>query len=274
MNGHMLESKILIYLFGFFALFGGACQPGLSQIFPIGGQWIDLTHSYDSQTPYWPTSDGFKLDTVFEGITPGGYYYSAYSFQSAEHGGTHIDAPVHFSKGSLTVDQIPIDNLVGNAIIIDVTDSVGSYIDYKVSTLDFQRWEAKNGSIPNGTIVLLRTGLSKHWPDKKSYMGTEVSGEKALPFLHFPGLHPEAAQWLVDNRKIKAIGLDTPSIDNGRSTGFESHRILFAANVPAFENLTNLDKLPAKGAYIIALPMKIKGGSGGPLRIIAYINRV
>jgi len=253
-------------------LFASGCQNRLASIFPSDGTWIDLSHSYDSRTPYWPTSDGFELDTVFEGMAPGGYYYAAYSFQSAEHGGTHIDAPVHFSKGKQTVDEITIDRLVGPAIVVDVTDSVGSYIDYKIGIQDFKRWESRHGPIPDDAIILLRTGLSRHWPDRKSYMGTDAVGIKALPLLHFPGLHPEAAAWLVTNRKIKAIGLDTPSIDNGRSSGFESHRTLFDANIPAFENLTNLDKLPLTGAYIIALPMKIKGGSGGPLRIVAYMK--
>lgn len=248
-----------------------SCQPKLGKFFSSSDKWIDLTHSYDAQTPYWPTSEGFRLDTVFEGMTDLGYYYSAYSFQSAEHGGTHIDAPIHFSQGKQTVDEIPLENLMGQAIIIDVRDSVRGYIDYQIQKGDFERWEQKFKQIPDGSIVLLRTGLSSFWPDKKKYMGTDKLGEMALPFLHFPGLHPDAARWLVEQRKIKAIGLDTPSIDYGRSSAFESHRILFAANIPAFENLANLDQLPEEGALIVALPMKIRGGSGGPLRIVAYV---
>ena len=248
-----------------------ACQPRFESLFKNHGQWIDLSHSYDSKTPYWPTSNGFKLDTVFEGMTEGGYYYSAFSFQSAEHGGTHIDAPVHFSKGKETVDEIPLSKLIGSAVVIDVTDSSESYVDYQVQIQDFLNWEEKNGELPRGSIILLRTGFSQFWPDKQRYMGTGKLGESALPFLHFPGLQPDAATWLVQNRRIKAIGLDTPSIDYGRSSGFESHRILFEANIPAFENLASLDKIPEEGAFVIALPMKIKGGSGGPLRIIAWV---
>ncbi len=236
------------------------------------GQWIDLTHAYESSTPYWPTASGFQLDTVFEGLTDKGYYYSAYSFKSAEHGGTHIDAPVHFAEGKESVDQIPISRLVGPAVVVDVSDSCSNYIDYQISVADLQHWETTHGEIEDGSILLFRTGLSDFWPDRKSYMGTAAQGESAVALLHFPGLHPDAAQWLVDHRNILALGLDTPSIDYGRSSQFLSHRILFAENIPAFENLAGLSMLPPRGAQIIALPMKIKGGSGGPLRIVAWLR--
>lgn len=236
------------------------------------GRWVDLSHAYDERTPYWPTAVGFKLDTVSEGMTPGGYYYSAFSFQSAEHGGTHIDAPIHFAENKKTVDEIPIDQLTGLGIVIDVTDSVSDYIDYQVSIQDLLNWEEQYGRIPDGAIILLNTGFHKFWPDRMKYMGTNQTGPSAVALLHFPGLHPSTADWIVKNRKIKAIGLDTPSIDYGRSSDFKSHRILFEQNIPAFENLANLDQLPATGAYIVALPMKIKGGSGGPLRIVAWLE--
>jgi kynurenine formamidase len=144
--------------------------------------------------------------------------------------------------------------------------------DYRITIEDFLLWERRQGRLPSGTIVLLRTGFGKHYPDRKRYLGTDERGESAVPKLHFPGLHPDAARWLVTNRSIKAIGLDTASIDFGQSTKFESHRILFDKNIPAFENVANLDKLPLRGFAVIALPMKIRGGSGGPLRIIAVLR--
>lgn len=246
-----------------------SCQEKTGPLF-LDGQWIDLSHAYDDHTPYWPTAEGFDFDTVFAGITEGGYYYSAYQFSSAEHGGTHIDAPVHFAEGKQTVDEIPLDRLTGSAIVIDVRDSVTEYIDYQINTVDFKNWEIENGRIPDGSIVLVNTGFSQYWPDKKKYLGTEARGPAAVALLHFPGLHPDAAKWLIEQRSIKSIGLDTPSIDYGRSSDFMSHRILFQADIPAFENLAGLDRLPPVGAYIVALPMKIKGGSGGPLRIVAW----
>lgn len=235
------------------------------------GRVIDLTHAFDANSVYWPTAQQFKLETDFEGMTDKGYFYSAYRYSAAEHGGTHLDSPVHFAKGHNTVDQIPLEQLMGAAVLIDVTKQCASNPDYLVSVADFEEWEKRNGKIGPGTIVLLRTGYGKYYPDLKKYLGTDERGAAAVAKLHFPGLDPAAARWLTQNRSIKAIGLDTASIDYGQSTLFESHRILFDKNIPAFENVANLDQLPAKGFSVIALPMKIKGGSGGPLRIVALL---
>jgi len=232
---------------------------------------IDLTYPFDSDSVYWPTAETFKLETDFEGVTDKGYFYSAYRYSAAEHGGTHIDAPVHFAKGQNSVDQIPLEQLTGPGLVIDVTAQCATNPDYLISAADIQNWERRNGQIPGGSIVLLRTGYGKYYPDRKKYLGTDERGAAAVAKLHFPGLDPAAARWLTTNRSIKAIGLDTASIDRGQSTLFESHRALFEKNVPAFENVANLDQLPVKGFTIVALPMKIKGGSGGPLRIIAML---
>ena len=235
------------------------------------GRVVDLTYAFDENTVYWPTAQSFKLETDFEGMTEKGYFYSAYRYSAAEHGGTHLDSPVHFAKGRNTSDEIPLQQLMGAAVVIDVTSQCANNRDYLVSVADFENWERRNGRIRPGTIVLLRTGFGKFYPDRKKYLGTDERGADAVAKLHFPGLDPAAARWLTQNRSIKAIGLDTPSIDYGQSTLFESHRILFEKNIPAFENVANLDQLPLKGFSVIALPMKIKGGSGGPLRIVAFL---
>jgi kynurenine formamidase len=250
-------------------------QPVMAQRAPSfpSGRIVDLSYAFDASTIYWPTAEPFKLETDFEGVTDKGYFYSAYRYSAAEHGGTHLDSPVHFAKGRHTVDQIPLEQLMGQAVVIDVTKQCATNPDYEVSVADFQAWERINGQIPAGTIVLLRTGFGKLYPDKKKYLGTNETGAGAVPKLHFPGLAPEAARWLTQNRSIKAIGLDTASIDHGQSTLFESHRTLFDKNIPAFENVANVDQLPVKGFSVIALPMKIKGGSGGPLRIVAILSK-
>lgn len=236
------------------------------------GNVIDLSYPFDAETVYWPTAESFRLEKDFEGVTEQGFYYSAYRYAAAEHGGTHLDAPVHFAKGRHSVDEIPIEQLMGAAIVVDVSRQCERDPDYRVTPADFTNWEQAHGKIGAGAIVFLRTGFGKHYPDRKKYLGTDERGAAAVAKLHFPGLHPDAARWLVTNRSIKAIGLDTASIDFGQSTKFESHQILFDKNIPAFENVANLDKLPLKGFSVIALPMKIKGGSGGPLRIIALLN--
>jgi kynurenine formamidase len=234
---------------------------------------IDLSHVFSDETIYWVTAEEFKLETVYNGQTPKGYYYSANNFSAAEHGGTHIDAPIHFSKKGQSVDEIPLEKLIGKAIKIDVSSKALTNSDYLISVEDFLDWEKKEKTIiPNGSIVLLQTGFSKYYPDKIKYLGTNERGDKAVKELHFPGLSPLAAKWLIENRNINAIGIDTPSIDYGQSEYFESHVTLLSKNIPVFENLANLDKLPNKEFEIIALPMKIKGGSGAPLRIVAIID--
>ena len=235
------------------------------------GEVVDLSHTYDSQTVFWPTAESFRLDKVAEGITDKGYYYAANNFCTSEHGGTHLDAPIHFAQGRQTVDKIPLERLVGAAVVIDVSAESEKDVDYQVTVDDFTRWEREHGQLPSGAIVLIRTGFSRRWPDAARYLGTAERGATGVANLHFPGLHPDAARWLVANRSIDAIGLDTASIDYGRSTLFESHRILYERDIPAFENLTNLDRLPATGAFVVALPMKIGGGSGAPLRAIAIV---
>jgi kynurenine formamidase len=247
-----------------------ACTTAEPPAFPRG-TLVDLSHAYDAQTIYWPTAEGFQLRKDAGGVTPAGYYYAANSFFTSEHGGTHLDAPIHFSERGQTADAIPLERLVAPAVVIDVTAQADGNADYQVTAGDITRFEQEHGAIAANSIVLIRTGFSRRWPDAGRYLGTTVRGEAGAQQLHFPGLHPDAARWLVANRTIGAIGIDTASIDHGQSKLFESHRTLFERNVPAFENLTALERLPATGAYVIALPMKIGGGSGGPLRAIAWV---
>ncbi|HVH27874.1 MAG TPA: cyclase family protein [Vicinamibacterales bacterium] len=249
-----------------------ACAaPGpASSAFPAG-VLVDLSHSYDGSTLYWPTSDTFRLEKVSEGMTPGGYYYAANNLFTAEHGGTHIDAPIHFAAGRATVDQLPLERLAGPAVVVDVSDRAEANRDYQVTTDDLLQWESVHGSIPPEAILLLRTGFSRRWPDAIRYLGTDERGSEAVAKLHFPGLHPDAARWLTVSRPVRAVGIDTASIDFGQSTGFEAHRVLFERDIPAFENLTALERLPPVGAFVIALPMKIGGGSGAPLRAVAVV---
>jgi kynurenine formamidase len=238
-----------------------------------GGGLVDLSHAYDATTIFWPTADPFRLEKVADGVTPGGYYYAANNFFTSEHGGTHLDSPVHFAQGHQTVDRIPLERLIGAAVVVDVTDRAEKDPDYLVTVADIQAAEQRDGPIPADSIVLIRTGYSRRWPDAAKYLGTAERGAAGVAKLHFPGLHPDAARWLVANRQLKAIGIDTASIDYGQSSDYQSHRALFERDVPAFENLTSLERLPPRGASIVALPMKIGGGSGAPLRAVAILPR-
>jgi len=231
---------------------------------------VDLTHPFDERTPYWPTATrGFELAPVHYGRTEAGYFYSAYSFCAPEHGGTHLDAPIHFGEGRWTADQIPVERLVRPAVVIDVAAASASDADHRLTADELQTWEARHGRIAEGTIVLLRTGWSARWPDKKRYLGDDTPGDASR--LHFPSYGAEAARILVADRKVAALGVDTASIDPGSAKDFPVHQIVAAANVPGFENLAGLDALPPTGAWVVALPMKIAGGSGGPLRAIALV---
>jgi kynurenine formamidase len=231
---------------------------------------VDLTHPFDSETLYWPTSPTkFELTTLTSGMTDGGWFYSANSFCAPEHGGTHMDAPIHFGRGQKTADQISPRQLVAPAVVIDVSQAAADDADYRLSLADVRAWERKHGTIPGGAIILLRTGWSSRWPDRKRYFGDDTPGDAS--HLHFPSYGAESARFLVRERRVGALGVDTASIDHGPSKDFPVHRICAEANVPGLENLDALGEVPERGAWAIALPMKIAGGSGGPLRIIALV---
>jgi kynurenine formamidase len=231
---------------------------------------IDLTHAYGADTLYWPTAPSkFSLQQLAYGPTAAGYFYSAYQLSTPEHGGTHLDAPIHFAAGKRTNEQIPLEQLIAPAVVIDVSARAAADRDYRLSLDDVAAFERTHGRIGPGTIVLLRTGWSRFWPDAKKYLGDDTPGDASK--LSFPSFGTDAAKLLVEDRGAGVLGVDTASIDYGRSTDFAVHRIAAAQNVPGLENLTNLDRLPARGATVIALPMKIAGGSGGPLRAVALV---
>ena len=233
---------------------------------------IDLSHGYGPSTVFWPTSPiRFKLERLAFGKSEGGYFYAANTFCMPEHGGTHLDAPLHFSESGRPADQVPLEQLIAPAVVIDITGRASANRDYRATAEDVLQFEKTNGTIARGTIVLLRTGWSRYWPDAKAYLGDDTPGDASK--LSFPSYGVDAAKLLVEQRGVAALGIDTASIDYGRSTDFQVHRIVAANNVPGFENLTNLDRLPARGAIVIALPMKIEGGSGGPLRAVALVPR-
>ena len=231
---------------------------------------VDLTHAFDETTLYWPNAPGgFELKQLHFGPAPGGYFYAANSFTAPEHGGTHLDAPIHFSETGGTADALPLAQLVLPAVVIDVTAKAASDRDYRLTIDDVREWERRNGTVSRGSAVLLRTGWGARWSDRKKYFGDDTPGKTSD--LHFPSFGKEAAELLVRDRGVAALGLDTPSLDHGPSTDFQVHRVAAAANVVGFENLTHLDALPATGAWLLALPMKIARGSGAPLRALAAI---
>jgi kynurenine formamidase len=231
---------------------------------------IDLTYPFDAGTIYWPADRHFERKPTAAGMTPGGYWYASAEFAASEHGGTHLDSPLHFARGRRSVDQIPLSDLIGPAVVVDIREAAGRDRDYQLTVADLERWEARYGQIPRGSIVLVRTGWGKYWPDKRAYLGTDKPGDTAN--LHFPGISETAAEWLVRRRAPRGVGIDTASIDHGPSKLFRAHQVFCSADIYALENVANLDQLPATGATLIALPMKIAGGTGAPTRLIALLG--
>jgi kynurenine formamidase len=229
---------------------------------------IELTHPLDDQSPYWPEGSGpspfhAQVVSTFE---KGGYF--ARNLEFPEHFGTHMDAPAHFDPQGKTLDQIPATQFLRAAIVIDVSASTTSNADYRVTAQDLKNWEKRNGRIPSGSIVFFRTGWAERWPSQKAYMNQDAQG-----WLHFPGLSLEAAHYLLDHVHPVAIGIDTASIDYGPSQEFEVHHLTMPAGLYHLENVANLDRLPARGAYVVALPMNLRGGSGSPTRVVALVEK-
>lgn len=245
---------------------GGATGGGVPRL----GAPVDLSHAFGERTVYWPTAEGFVLERGFEGMTEEGYWYAAHRFRAAEHGGTHMDAPYHFAERGATAEAVPLERLVGPALVVDVSAAAARDADLAVGPDAFRAFESAYGRIEAGSLVLLRTGWSARWPDPERYLGTARRGPEAVSELHFPGLGPEGAR-LLARRGVAAVGIDTASIDPGASDLFEAHRVLMAEGIPVFENLARLERLPPRGATVVALPMKIAGGTGAPLRAVAFL---
>ena len=232
---------------------------------------VDLSQTFDEGTLYWPTAPSrFELERLSHGVTDGGFFYSASAFCTPEHGGTHLDAPLHFAEGADSVDEIPIERLVGPAVVMDVSRQAAGDPDYRLTPADLTLFEQRNGRIPRGSIVLLRTGWASRWPDAREYLGDDTVGDASK--LHFPSFGEEVVAELLE-RGAAMLGVDTASIDHGPSSDFRVHRLVAGEGVPGLENLASLDELPEVGAWLIALPMKIGGGSGGPVRVIALVPR-
>jgi kynurenine formamidase len=250
----------------------GAAKPPQAPSLLEAYEPVDLTHPLGAETIYWPTSPiGFELKTLSKGMTEGGWFYAANSFCAAEHGGTHLDAPGHFSASGDTAEKISLDRLIAPVVVLDISPQCSGNPDYQAAAGDVQAFEARHGKIRRGSIVLLRTGWSRRWPDRKAYLGDDRKGDASN--LHFPGFGKEAARVLIEERGAAALGLDTASLDPGNSKDFQVHRLAAARNVPGLENLKDLEKLPPTGAWLFALPLKIEGGTGSPLRVVAMVPR-
>jgi kynurenine formamidase len=224
---------------------------------------VDMTYAINGKLPAWPGDDKtFEAQVI---ATPEKDGYLARSFWMLEHYGTHMDAPAHFPPGKFTLDQIPVAHFFGPAVVIDVREEVGNDPDYRLSAARIEKWETAHGRIPSGAIVMLRTGWASRWPDQARYRNMDANG-----VMHFPGFSVESAKLLIARGAV-GLGIDTLSIDYGASKDFEVHHTDLPAGLYNLENLANLDQLPEAGAFLIAAPIKLEGGSGGPVRVFALL---
>ena len=224
---------------------------------------VDMTYAINGKLPAWPGDDRtFEAKVV---ATPEKDGYFARSFWMLEHYGTHMDAPAHFPPGKEFLDQIPVEHLFAPAVVIDVREEVAKDPDYRLRVMRLEKWEAVHGRIPAGAVVLLRTGWSSRWPDHARYRNMDAAG-----VMHFPGFSVEAARLLIERGAV-GLGIDTLSIDFGPSKDFEVHRVTLPAGLYQLENLASLDQLPEVGAFLISAPIKLEGGSGGPVRVFAIL---
>ena len=233
---------------------------------------VDLTHDFDEDTLYWPTSPSrFEKKPLAFGETEGGWFYSSNAICTPEHGGTHFDAPIHFAADVETAESVALNRLIAPAVVIDISAQARKDRNYRLTVADIETFEADHGRIAPGTIVLLNAGWSRFWPDSRAYLGDDTPGDASR--LSFPSYGADAARLLIEERQVAQLGVDTASIDYGPSKTFPVHRIAAARNVGGLENLKGLDRLPPTGVTLLALPMKIAGGSGGPLRAVALVPR-
>jgi kynurenine formamidase len=227
---------------------------------------VDLTHTVNAKVPTFDVEEkpAYQVTTVAT-IEKDKYFLRNISLP--EHFGTHIDAPAHFAKGTWTVDQIPPGRLIAPLAVLDVTANVKNNPDYQISVEDIARWEQGNGQIPPGAVVITRTGWGSRWDSAKDYRNADAKG-----VMHFPGYSEEAAKFLVEGRNVLGLGIDTLSIDYGPSKDFAVHRYTLAHSLYHLENVANLERAPVNGGIVVVAPMKLEGGSGGPVRIFALVR--
>jgi len=225
---------------------------------------VDMTYAINDKLPAWPGDDRVFESKVNATVEKNGYFTR--SFWMLEHYGTHMDAPAHFPPGNIPLDKIPEAHFFGPVVVVDVREEAAKDADYRLRVMRVEKWEAQHGRIMPGSIVLLRTGWgATRWPDQARYRNLDAAG-----VMHFPGFSVEAAKLLIERGAV-GLGIDTLSIDYGASKNFEVHRVDLPAGLYNLENLANLDQLPEAGAFLIAAPIKLEGGSGGPVRVFAIL---
>ncbi len=225
---------------------------------------LDLSYAINDKLVPWPGDKRWFEAQVNASVEKDGYFTR--SFWMLEHYGTHLDAPIHFPPGKVTVDQIPTKQLFGPAVVLEVRAEAAKDADYQLPAARLEEWEKKYGRVPAGAVVLLRTGWAARWPDAQRYRNQDAQGR-----MHFPGFSVAAVKLLIE-RKVSGLGCDTLSVDYGASADFAVHHLALGAGLYHLENLADLSEVPEAGAFLIVAPIKLDGGSGGPVRVFAVLG--
>lgn len=236
-------------------------------------QVVDLTHPVSERTLFWPGQPRFNFTILHRGYTQEyKTWMESNYFAMAEHGGTHIDAPAHFAQSRWRTHQIPASRLIGPGVVVDVRNRVTGNADYAATVDDVKLWEEQYGQIPEGAVVILRTGWGRRYPDARLTFNSQSPQDPKT--FHFPGFHEDTARWLATERNIVAVGTDTPSPELGINVGrtLPVHKVLLERDIILLENLANLEHLPNHGTTIVIGVLNLVDGSGGPARIMGLFG--
>jgi kynurenine formamidase len=225
---------------------------------------IDLTHLMSADFPTFFGVPGIEMQKQFDIKKDG---FNLYWWRIIEHAGTHIDAPIHFSESGATVDRIDAATLVVPLAVVDVAAKAAQNPDYLLSRQDLAEWESRHGRLPDGCCVAMHAGWAQHAGDPAKYTGKDAAG-----VFHFPGFAPDAAEWLLQERRVAGIAVDTLSLDHGPSKDFKVHYLWLPSGRWGLENVANLNGVPPAGATLVVGCPKVKDATGGPTRVLALVS--
>ncbi|MFY9580498.1 MAG: cyclase family protein [Gaiellaceae bacterium] len=224
---------------------------------------VDLSHTIDPSIPLWP-GDPHIVFKVVATMKKDGYYLR--SFTIGEHSATHMNAPNSFISGNTeAITSYPAQQRVVPAVVIDVRDKAAANPDFQLTKQDVLDWEAKHGKIAHSSFVILFTGWEDKWNNPRAFIN-DVKGK-----LHFPGFGGATTRWLISDRRISGVGIDTHGVDPGLDTSYATNTQIAKAHKIAIECMANLDQLPPKGATLVLGPLQLQSGSGSPLSITAFV---
>ena len=228
---------------------------------------VDLSRGIHPAMAIWPGDPPVQFETTAQLEQQG---CNLRRFSMGEHTGTHLSAPSSFYADGPTIDTYLPESLVAPAVVIDLRQKALEHPDYALSRRDLLEWEGRHGRVPGGSVVLARTGWGEKWDDPAEYLG-EYQGKEAGPGLHFPGFGIDAARFLLEQREIAGLGIDTHGVDSGQDSSFAVSKLLLEQPRIVLANLTGLDQLPPTGTTLVIGILRLRGGSGSPASVIALI---